>query len=210
MAEESGVILTRLRELKKKTQQEVADDLDTVQTLISAHERGAKPIGRKWLERYADYYGVSTDVIAGRRVEALPAIYPPGPLAHVYVYGTVRAGEPMLACEDIRDYETVDKKTYQDGDFYLEVEGDSMEPDFIPAGARVLVRPGLDFTPNDIVVVNVDGDNATLARLRYVDKKAIITKSNPRYPSQEYPANKVRVVGKVVEWKIKPGLLKGG
>ena len=134
MEDESGLALIKLREKAGKTQEEVAADLDTEQTVISKHERGIIRIGRRWLERYADYYGVSTDVIAGRRTEALPAIYPPGPLATIYVYGTVRAGEPMLACEDIRDYETVDKKTYQEGDLYLEVEGDSMEPDFIPAG----------------------------------------------------------------------------
>jgi len=66
MGDDRGPILIKLREQAGKTQEQVAADLNMDQTTISAHERGARPIGRKTMERYADYYGVSLDVIANR------------------------------------------------------------------------------------------------------------------------------------------------
>ena len=62
MSDETGIVLTRLREAAGKTQEQVADDLDTDQTLVSKHERGAAVVGRKWLERYAEYYGVPEEI----------------------------------------------------------------------------------------------------------------------------------------------------
>jgi repressor LexA len=54
---------------------------------------------------------------------------PVGPVVFVPVYGTIRAGEPMLAAQDIIDSEAVDADEYQEGDFWLVVKGNSMEPE---------------------------------------------------------------------------------
>jgi len=70
VSDETGIVLTRLREAAGKTQEQVADDLDTDQTLVSKHERGAAVVGRKWLERYAEYYGVPEEIIDWQEVPA--------------------------------------------------------------------------------------------------------------------------------------------
>ena len=210
MGDGSGLILIRLRELADKTQEEVAADLETEQTVISRHERGAMGIGRKWLEKYADYYGVTTDVIAGRSL--IPPDYgrnhragipreaiPVGPSVMLPVLGTIRAGQPILTAEEVIGYEPADIDTVRNGEhFYLVVKGDSMINDHITPGSLVLVRRQEEVEPNDIAVINVNGEEATLKRMRIIGDRAVLISSNPAYDNQEYPAKEIRVIGKVV------------
>lgn len=214
MSEATGITLTRLRERVGKTQAEVAADLGTEQTLISRHERGAVAVGKTWMRRYAEYYNVSMDVIDGRE-PIPPAIVttetpaplgamPVGPTVQLPVIGTIRAGQPILAAEEVIGWESASMDTVRNGEhFYLKVSGDSMIGDHITPGSLVLVRMQPELEPTDIAVINVNGDEATLKRVRFVGDRAILIPSNPTHQAQEYPANDIRVVGKVVEVKIK-------
>jgi len=65
MSEETGLILTRLRESRGETQEEVAAGIGSIQTVVSRHERTGK-VSQRGLERYADHYGVSVDFLLGR------------------------------------------------------------------------------------------------------------------------------------------------
>lgn len=55
-----------LREDNDKTQQEIANILNTSQTMYARYERGANELPIHHLIKLADYYGVSTDYILGR------------------------------------------------------------------------------------------------------------------------------------------------
>lgn len=55
-----------LREDNDKTQQEIANVLNTSQTMYARYERGANELPIHHLIKLADYYGVSTDYILGR------------------------------------------------------------------------------------------------------------------------------------------------
>lgn len=60
----------RIRDLREDhdlTQQAVADILGTSQTMYARYERGANELPIRHLIRLADYYGVSTDYILGRK-----------------------------------------------------------------------------------------------------------------------------------------------
>ena len=62
--------LRRLRDLREdhdKTQQEIADILGTSQTMYARYERGANELPIRHLVKLADFYGVSTDYILGRK-----------------------------------------------------------------------------------------------------------------------------------------------
>ena len=94
MSEETGINLSRLREQRGKTQEEVAADLETEQTNVSRHERTGN-VSLQWLERYADYYDVSVDAILGRKqaVGETPRTLRETPP----VYRNIDQGERMIA-----------------------------------------------------------------------------------------------------------------
>jgi transcriptional regulator with XRE-family HTH domain len=59
----------RLRDLREdhdKTQQQIADVLDTSQTMYARYERGANELPIRHLLTLCSYYGVSADYILGR------------------------------------------------------------------------------------------------------------------------------------------------
>lgn len=59
----------RLRDLREdhdKTQQQIADFLDTSQTMYARYERGANELPIRHLLALCNYYGVSADYILGR------------------------------------------------------------------------------------------------------------------------------------------------
>lgn len=59
----------RLRDLREdhdKTQQQIADFLDTSQTMYARYERGANELPIRHLLALCSYYGVSADYILGR------------------------------------------------------------------------------------------------------------------------------------------------
>lgn len=61
--------LPRLRDLREDndlTQQQIADFLNTKQTIYSRYERGFQNIPLEYLVELANYYNVSTDYILGR------------------------------------------------------------------------------------------------------------------------------------------------
>lgn len=61
--------IRRIRELREdsdKTQQEIADVLNTSQTMYARYERGANEMPIRHLIALCDYYNVSADYILGR------------------------------------------------------------------------------------------------------------------------------------------------
>ena len=55
-----------LREDNDKTQQEIAEILNTSQTMYARYERGANELPIHHLLALADYYNVSTDYLLGK------------------------------------------------------------------------------------------------------------------------------------------------
>ena len=62
-------ILRELRENKKLTQSDLAQIFFVNQITISQYERGTRQLSIEMLIKYADYFGVSTDYILGRKAE---------------------------------------------------------------------------------------------------------------------------------------------
>ncbi|GAB4303668.1 MAG: transcriptional repressor LexA [Desulfuromonadia bacterium] len=120
------------------------------------------------------------------------------PLVSVPVVGTVRAGEPTLAVEDIEGYVPMDRLSLSGGEFFLRVRGDSMINDAIIDGDLALVRPQPVAENGDLVVAMVEGE-ATLKRF-YRERDHI--RLQPRNPNMDpiiIPADReVTIIGKVV------------
>jgi len=79
--------------------------------------------------------------------------------------GQVAAGEPILAEENIEEYlEIPDVIGGEDGDYILQIRGESMKNAGIIEGDYVVVRPSDDAANGEIVVALI-GDEATVKRI---------------------------------------------
>lgn len=120
----------------------------------------------------------------------------------VPLLGNIRGGEPMWMDQDLEGYLGVDASILRGEGFALRVSGDSMSGDRIHDGDIVIVRRQNYIDPNDIAVISIDGEEATLKRVRFVDGKAVLVPSNPAYEPIIVSASRVRILGKVVEIRI--------
>jgi repressor LexA len=92
--------------------------------------------------------------------------------------GTVRAGSPQLASEDIDGYVAVDGTLVKGkGSFLLRVKGDSMIEAHIVDGDLAIVRPQKTAENGEIVVVLVDGE-ATLKRFFHEGRRIRLQPAN--------------------------------
>lgn len=87
------------------------------------------------------------------------------------ILGTVAAGKPLLAVEDIEDYFPIPENFINGEGFMLQVRGDSMIEDGIHHGDYVVVRRQPTADNGDTVVAMIEGE-ATVKRF-YKEKKRI-------------------------------------
>ena len=111
--------------------------------------------------------------------------------------GSVAAGEPILAEENIEEYiEVPDVIGGEDGDYILQVRGESMIDAGILEGDFVVVRPAETARDTEIVVALVGEDEATVKR--YFREKDHIRLQPENKSMKPIRSRDVRVLGKVV------------
>ena len=115
------------------------------------------------------------------------------------VLGKIAAGTPIAAIQHERDRLQVPESILGAGEHYvLEVEGDSMIQAGILDGDYVVIRKGSSATTGEIVVALVDGEEATLKRLRKKGGSIALEAANPAYQTRVYNPDQVQVQGKLV------------
>jgi repressor LexA len=126
-------------------------------------------------------------------------------LAPVPIVGTVAAGVPLLAQENIVGELLVERGVVRGGrHFALEVSGDSMVRADIHDGDYVVVRQQPIAESGDIVVALL-GDEATVKRLSIAQDRIELRPENPRYRSMVIgPDDDLRIQGKVVAVRRRP------
>jgi len=136
-----------------------------------------------------------------RAIEILS--YPQFSLTHILsvpIVGRVRAGEPILAIENIEGYINLDRSLVSSGDvFLLRVQGDSMIEAHIQDGDFALVKPQPNAENGEIVVALIE-DEATIKR---IFMKRDLIRLEPANPKMEpiivkKGEKKITIVGKVV------------
>jgi len=113
--------------------------------------------------------------------------------------GTVRAGRPQLAEQEIEDHLAVDRSLVKSRDsFLLRVRGDSMIGAQILPGDLVVVRPQPTAENGEIVAALIDGE-ATLKRFYREGEEIRVKAENPAMKALIYRASdpEVRILGKV-------------
>lgn len=117
------------------------------------------------------------------------------------IYGQVAAGAPILA-EQAPDHVTPsldDLLGVKDGDFLLQVRGDSMTGIGVMDGDYVLVRPTPEILDGEVAVVLIPGDNAaTLKRVYRFGEDVVLISENADHPRRTYPAADVQIQGRMV------------
>ena len=124
------------------------------------------------------------------------------------VLGSVPAGIPIEAIEDIVDYEEIPESMAHRGEYFgLRVNGESMIPVF-NNGDTVIIQKQDSADTGDYVVAMINGGEATLKKLKRSEEGIMLIPSNPEFFPATYTNDQildlpVRIIGKVVELRRK-------
>ena len=114
------------------------------------------------------------------------------------VLGRIAAGAPVLAAEQVEEVLPLPTELVGDGPvFLLEIKGDSMVDAGIHHGDLVAIHMQSDARDGEIVAALIDGEEATVKRLRRLDGKVILESANPNYEPMVFTEG-VELIGKVV------------
>lgn len=199
--------MNRIRALRNSTgmrQKDLADMLSIKQNTLSYWENGKYEPDIENLRKMASIFNTSVDYLLGRdTASSLGGIRIP-------VLGSVPAGVPLEAIEDIVDWEELPKSMASGSREYfaLQVKGDSMWPDYLP-GDTVIVRKQPTCQSGEDCVVYVNGYEATLKQVRLNDDHSLtIVPRNQSYPPRTYSPEEIEslpvsIAGVVVELRRK-------
>jgi repressor LexA len=189
-----------------KSQDSLAKYLYVNQTAVSQWERGVTTPSPTMLIKLSELYGVSTDYLLGN--DGMPTSSPPKSV-QIPVLGDVAAGIPIEAIENILDYEEIDPSMIAHGEEYfgLRIKGQSMEPRMLE-GDVVIVRKQSDVDTGSVAVVLVNGDSATVKKIKKTESGLMLIPFNPTYDTMFYSQEQiaslpVTILGKVVELRGK-------
>lgn len=196
-----------LRTSREMKQIDLAQRLNVRANTISNWENGKNEPGFDMLQKMAEIFGTTIDYILGhsniQKLDSSNGVKIP-------VLGSVPAGIPLEAIEDILDWEEIPASMCSGGKEYfaLEVKGDSMWPDYLE-GDVVIVRKTPCCDSGDICVVYVNGYDATLKQVRLGEDGSLsIIPKNQSYPPRTYSREEVltlpvSIAGVVVELRRK-------
>ena len=224
--------MIRIKQLRGElgyTQQELADKLKKAKSTIAMYENETRKPSLKVLKQLSNIFGCSVDYILGisekrekdneselvinkdHIYEALLKIANRDNKRLLPVLGTVKAGYNYLAQENIIDYidpsmNIADPENY----FGLIVKGDSMAPLFDEGDYLIVHKLDGEFSTNDIGIVLINGDEATVKKVVKTDTGIELHAFNPYYPAKKFTYEEmdklpVKVIGVVVRqirnWK---------
>jgi len=208
-----GQRLLDARKRKGLTQTQVAKLAGISQGTYGELEK--KGLGSAYNATFAKIYGVDPSWLETGEGDMLQMtnVSPAQPRKSVPLISWVKAGN----WSDVQDlYEPGQGEAWEDvyesnpsgHAFALRVEGDSMtsaipgERSF-PPGTIIIVDPDRAAGPNDYVIAkDVVTQKATFKQLREDGGRWFLRPINPAYPTQEIDDPAVRVIGRVIEYRI--------
>ena len=187
--------IKQLREERDIKQRELAKLLGVEISAISKLELGRVPLRDEYIIKLARFFNVSTNYLLGMETDT-KRLLP--------VLGTVKAGYNYLAQENIIDYidpstNITDPENY----FGLVVKGDSMSPLFDEGDYLIVHKNDGEFDSNDICIVLIDGEEATVKKVVKTNDGIELHACNPYYPVKKFNAEEIKnlpvnVIGTVI------------
>lgn len=187
-----GAKIKKAREERYLSQGELGAKLGVTATAINYYEKGKRKISiddlyrlaaalGKPLEHFltgvADHTGGGGKRLHERNIDSLHD------LIGIPVLGTVRAGEPVTAEQNVIGRLPFPRKPAGEVNFALRVKGDSMVGEGICEGDLVLIRRQsyVDFN-GQIICALVNGEENTLKIFLQEEGKIRLRAANPAYP----------------------------
>lgn len=179
-------------------------DSNLNKSIVSRYENNIhKPQRFSLIQEIADFYGVTIDYLIGRTNNKYENI---GKNAYkeIPILGTVAAGIPILAQENLEGYEAVPEDLLVD--YGLNVKGNSMINARILDGDTVFIRQQSDVNNGDIAVVLIDREEVTLKRVYKMNGTVILRAENPEFEDRVFSkkdSKNVQILGKAVYFSSK-------
>ena len=194
--------LKHLRLSKGLSQKALAQKLNVSQAAIYYWENGKRSPDILMLERISKLFNINMSDLLGVSEDI------PSKAVRIPVFGSVPAGVPTEAIEDIIDFEDIPRE-WTDGNreyFGLKVKGASMYPKYLE-NDTVIVRKQSDCESGQDCIVYVNGYDATLKRVLKQTDGIMLQPLNPEYAPVLYPYEEgeceVKIAGVVVEIRRK-------
>lgn len=196
-----------LRQSKNINQEELAEYLGVTTQAVSRYELGDRKTDNDVLFKLADYFNVSiNDFFPPLNYDNVKPIDLSDSI-QIPVFGTIKAGTPMEAQQDILEYVDIPKSWLRGGkSFYgLKISGDSMYPKY-NENDIVIFENNEDYimaNKKDCAVM-VNGWDATFKNVTLTDNGIILTPLNPNnsdgylptiYSKEQIESLPVKIVG---------------
>lgn len=198
----------RIKEARKSaglTQLELAKKTDLSRSYIGDIEKDRYNPSVSTLQLIA----TATNTPLEDLLPSTKTVSPTGRGVRIPVLVRVVAGIPIEAVEEILDYEEITPELAASGEFFaLKIRGHSMEPRMME-GDVVIVRRQDDVDSGDVAIVLVNGDEATVKRVKKQEEGITLIATNTSVYEPHFYSNKeiaelpVRILGRVVELRGK-------
>ncbi len=211
----------KLKELREKaglSQEAFANAFGVAQSTVGGWESGARVPRLPMIEKIAEFFNVPASYFLGGSNESpgISSTYTfdeaegksPSKGIKIPVLGRVVAGIPVEAVEEILEFEEITPEMAAQGEhFALQIKGDSMEPRML-SGDVVIVRKQSDVNTGDTAVVLVNGNEATIKKIKKSDDGIMLIPTNPNYEVMFYSTEQIKtlpvsIIGRVVELRGK-------
>lgn len=202
----------RIKERRKElglTVDELAERLGKNRATIYRYESNdIEKLPTTVLEPLAKVLNVTPAYLMGWKTNDTPIKkipYSEANCVRVPLIGRVAAGYNCHAEENISEYIMTDSDILKDGyqHFWLEVKGDSMEPE-LHEKDLILVREQEVLDKECYAVVNVDAEDGLVKLVDIENTRITLSSVNPYYPPRVFEfeeMNRVKVIGPVIEVK---------
>lgn len=201
--------LKELRQQKGMTQSELAKLLNMQRSTLGMYETGKREPNFEILNMFANFFNVDMNTLMDMNSTSNQNPSSPVRSIKIPVLGTVVAGIPLDAVENIIGWEEISPAMAATGEhFALRIKGTSMEPR-ICEGDIVVVRKQEDIESGDTAIVLINGGEATVKKVKKTEEGIMLIANNMAVYSPHFYSNKeieelpVRIIGKVVELRGK-------
>lgn len=187
-----------LRKKYELTQKELADRVGLKPATVSKWESGDNKPRFKEMQLLTQIFNVTENDLIHTDLSA-PIQKEPSSAVRIKVFGSVPAGIPIEAIEDVIGFEDIPAEWTAGGREYfaLKVVGDSMSPKYLN-GDTVICRKQSCCENGQDCVVYVNGYDATLKRVVKKNGVIVLQPLNPIYETKIY-TDDVHIAGCVVE-----------
>ena len=202
-----SIIKTRRKELGI-TLEDIGNYVGVSKATVQRWETGSiSNMRRDRIKKLSEILQIAPEILLEAENKVPELSQPRTALAKIPVLGTVAAGVPITAQEDIIGWEEVPAQWVKnDTVFALKLKGDSMEPR-MTEGDVVIVKKQSDVTSGEIAIVMVDGEATCKKVVKHSDGLVLIS-NNLKYAPKFFTVKdiddkNITILGKVVELRAR-------